>query len=436
MTGAPILVVDDDDASRSYLALALREEGYEVRSATNGLEALLALENELPRLVLTDLRMPEIDGLELLTRIGQRWPGLPVILLTVEEDVATVVKAVRLGAVNYLVKPVSPAALRTAVTKALAAGGERPAAPAAAGEIVGRSRGIVDVRHLVSVAAPSDVNVLVTGEAGTEKELVARAIHRGSRQAGGPFVAHDCAETPPDRFESEFFGHLRGAFDGVDEDQLGLLQRADGGILFLDQIESLGDQHQAELLRVIDDSELRPLGSVEAHPVSVRFIAASSRAPQELLRDGLLRKDLYYRLQGFELHLPALRERRDDIPLLAAHFLEGKGWFTAEAVSALRDAPWEGNVQELRSCVLAAQSSAGEGEIGLRQLLLGSVTDVTAKRTDEPVEVETLRDAEHAAIVRALNASKGNQSEAARTLGIDRATLRRKIAQLGIGEGD
>jgi DNA-binding NtrC family response regulator len=437
--GKRILVVEDDPAAAAYLALTLGEEGYDVRVAGNGVEALLALESELPHLVVSDLRMPEMDGLALLSRVKQRWPELPFVLLTVDQDVGTVVEAVQLGAANYLVKPVSPQPLLVAVRKALTLTSVAPMSDAKLPEIVGRSKAIVEVRHRVVLAARSDVNVLIMGETGTGKELVARAIHRLSKLAKSPLVAQNCAAIPQELFESQFFGHQRGAFTGADRDHVGLLGQADGGVLFLDELESLSPLQQAKLLRVIDDGEVRPLGATASRRVSVRFLAATNRDPKKMLAARELREDLYHRLCGFAIHLPPLRERLEDLPLLLDHFLRPSGRaVTPGALAWLRGRDWPGNVRELRNLMSAVLALAGEGPIDAATLRFhGGVRGapgVAGEGGDVPgIEIQSLREAERLAIARAIEASGGNRSRAARLLGIDRSTLRRKIREFRVG---
>jgi len=434
MTPATILIVDDDPVALLYAETVLRAEGYAVRTAPSGMEALLSIDLRTPDAVVTDLRMPQMDGLELLDQVTPRWPGLPVILLTVDQDVATVVEAVQLGAVNYLVKPVAPHVLADAVRKALV-GRLRSPATGSLAEIVGESRAIAEVRQRVELAARTDVHVLVTGETGTGKELVARAIHRCSILAPGPFVAHNCAATPRDLFDSQLFGHRRGAFTGADRDHVGLVEQADGGVLLLDELETLSPEHQAKLLRVIDDGEIRPVGSAESRHVCVRFIAATNRDPGLMIREGCLRQDLYYRLRGVEIRLPPLRERREDIPLLAAHFLGDRaGALLPQALSALEAFSWPGNVRQLRNVVRRANAAAGGGRIAVHHLRLAEEEGARAASGGawSAAETGTLRDIERLAIVRTLEACCGNRTLAARRLGIDRSTLRRKIAELGI----
>jgi DNA-binding NtrC family response regulator len=437
-----VLIVDDERSACAYLRALLEERGFEVRATTDGIEALIALEAGAYDLVISDIRMPKMDGLELLTHLRQRWPELPVIMLTANDDVSDVVQAVHLGAVNYLVKPSAPAVLGAAVDKALAA---RPAISERARsvpELVGQSKAIVEVRHRVVLAARSDVHVMITGDTGTGKELVSRAIHAYSGLANGAFVAHNCALAPHELFESEFFGHTKGSFTGADRDHVGLLRQADGGVIFLDELETMPPAHQAKLLRVIDDGEVRPVGAERSHVVSVRFLAATNRDPRTMMAEQTLREDLYYRLRGVEIQLPTLRERHEDIPLLAEHFAgPDHVGFTADAMEALIRAPWPGNVRQLRNIVQGARAASAGGRIGLSHLSLESMDladDLRAGTAGEAAGDSrlphglTLRELERRAIAQTLEDCDGNRTRAAKVLDIDRSTLRRKIQEYGI----
>jgi len=286
------------------------------------------------------------------------------------------------------------------------------------------------------------VPVLITGETGTGKELVARAIHRYSRLVDGPFVSHNCAVMPRDLFESAFFGHRRGSFTGADRDHAGLLVEAHGGVLFLDEVQALLYEHQAKLLRVLDDGDVTPVGGTKPRQVDVRFLAATNRDPRRMIADGSLREDLYYRLRGFEIALPSLRDRRGDIPMLAAHFLgERAEGFAPEALEALERAPWPGNVRQLRNAVLAAGAASAGARIGLRHLALDRASAPApgasaAAGNGADALRGTLRDVERRAIVQAHEDASGNRSAAARALGIDRSTLRRKLREYGIEDED
>lgn len=437
-----ILIVDDERSASDYLRALLEERDFEVRATANGIEALIALENQTYDLVISDIRMPQMDGLELLGHLKERWPEIPAIMLTANDAVGDVVGAIQLGAINYLVKPASPAVLTAAVDKALASRPFRDEAPRSVPELVGESKAIVEVRHKVVMAARSDVHVLITGDTGTGKELVSRAIHVHSALASGAFVAHNCALAPPELFESEFFGHRKGSFTGADRDHEGLLRQADGGVLFLDELETMTLAHQAKLLRVIDDGEVRPVGSEKSLVVSVRFVAATNRDPRIMMAEQTLRDDLYYRLRGIEIGLPTLRERRDDIPLLARHFAGEDGPdFSAEAMDALCRAPWPGNVRQLRNIVQGAKAASGGGRIGLTHLSLETMDlDEAGESTGAAGEAGpagmpqglSLREIERRAIEQALEDASGNRTRAAKVLDIDRSTLRRKIQEYGL----
>jgi len=446
---ASVLVVDDDRCSLDFMRLALSGEFAQVRTATGGIEALLALEASVPDLVISDLRMPDMDGLELLQLVKERWPEVPLILVTVEQEIATVVEAVQRGATNYLTKPVSPSSLCSTAARALATTcASRIPADRSVPEILGSSRCMVRARHLVCLAARSDVNVLITGETGTGKELVARAIHRLSGLSRGPFVAHNCAVSPQDLFESQFFGHRRGAFTGADRDHRGLLEQADGGVLFLDELECLSLQHQGKLLRFLDDGRIQPVGSEQDRLVAVRILSATNREPERMLADGSLREDLYYRLRGFEIGLPPLRRRRQDIAGLTEHFLSGTGKaLTPEALETLQAFHWPGNVRQLRNVLRSAGAQVTGGRINGRNLSLPSISggirramgtrvpepeaeESSPKRPPEPQEIAidgSLKDLERQALLDALRTAQGHRGKAAQALGIHRSTLRRKL---------
>lgn len=429
-----ILVAEDEPSSAEYLRLLLEGRGHSVRLAANGVEALLALESHAFDLVITDLRMPSMDGFELLSHLAQRWPDLPAIVLTANEEIEDVVEAVRLGAVNYLLKPATPASVGAAIDRALLTRKRTSVARSTVPELVGTSRAMVEVRHRVLMAARSDVHVLVTGATGTGKELVSRAIHTHSGLARGPFVAHNCALSPSDLFESEFFGHRRGSFTGADRDRRGLLREAHEGVLFLDELETLDLGFQAKLLRVIDDGEVRPVGAEKAERVSVRFVAATNREARTMIDEGSLREDLYYRLRGIEIKLPTLAERREDIPLLVAHFDKpGSSGFTPEAIETLYRADLPGNVRQLRNLVQGARAAAGDAIVGVRHLAIEPGRPMSrASDGDGVPRGVTLREIERRAIVQALEDCDGNRSQAAKSLDIDRSTLRRKMQEYGI----
>lgn len=306
-------------------------------------------------------------------------------------------------------------------------------------EIIGVSAAVARVRAAVVLAARSEVNVLIAGETGTGKELVARAIHRLWVGNQGPFVAHNCATTSSELFDSEFFGHRRGAFTGADRDRAGIFKEAHGGILFLDELECLNLVNQAKLLRVLDDGQVRPLGSERSNAVHVRILAATNRAPSDMLAAGQLRMDLYYRLRGFEVRLPALRERCEDIEVLTQHFLRPFGKRASErALRALSAAPWPGNVRELRialarACAVAEGSTVEVQHLELQgPVLETSALGVTVGLSSDTPMPHNLQALARRAIVDALRAHHGNRTRAADALGIHRSTLRRRMRELRI----
>jgi DNA-binding NtrC family response regulator len=430
MAGETVLVVDDDPSSAHYVALTLEQAGYRAIVAHSIDEALLVVARRAPSLLFSDLCMPGGDGLELLSRLEAAAPEIPVVMVTVVESVQTIVEVIRRGAINYLVKPVAPPLLVEAAARALSHGKALPLADHPSG-IVGASAPMAEVHRMVALAARSDVNVVITGETGTGKELVARAIHRQSMLADKPFVAHNCALTASDLFDSELFGHRRGAFTGADRDRVGLLRHAHGGMLFLDELECLSLGNQAKLLRVLDDGEVRPIGSDRSFPVSVRFLAATNRSPDAMFTDGQLREDFYYRLCGFLIVLPPLRERIVDVGLLAEHFLADRASLAPPALDALESYHWPGNVRQLRNVLRGAVSRCGgtliqANDIDLQWGKGGS--------TPPPSHVpeRTLEGLERQAILAALASHQGNRSQTAAALGIHRSTLHRKLRELAI----
>jgi DNA-binding NtrC family response regulator len=436
VSAGQILVVEDDPASAAYLRLTLEESGYQVRAAPDGCAGLKEVESELPDLIISDLQMPKLDGLSLLSRVTKRWPQLPFIMLTVEENVSHVVEAMRLGAANYLTKPVSPAGLRLATQKALkrrsADTRSDPDPSTELQEIVGNSAAMARLRTTVGIAARSDVNILISGETGAGKELVARAIHRCSNLSSGKWVAHNCAATPAELFESHFFGHRRGAFTGAESDHIGLLEQADGGDLVLDELEVLSLVHQAKLLRVLDDGEVRRVGGTKIRQVSVRIIALTNRDPSELIAEGRLRADLYYRLGGFSLHPPPLREHPEDIEQLANNFLGRDSMLSDAALRTLCLHDWPGNVRELRNVLRSAMATSNGERIDAAHLWFDQRDAPRTASANQPAPGRTLKDSEREAIVSALQFFDGNRNQTAQALGINRSTLRRKISEHGI----
>jgi len=396
-----ILVVDPDAAACEGTSRTVRQMGYFVHSVPNGLQAILAIESDVPDLVISEIPMAEMDGLEFLLHVTARWPGLPVVMLTSVGDVGTIVEAVERGAMAFLVKPASAEALHEAVRKGLRIRAASPSTPSSIPEIVGISKGMVEVRRLIALAASSDVNVLIAGETGTGKEHVARAIHSHSRQSGGAFVVYHCAATP----------------HGLFEDRL-LLEQANGGVLFLKEVDALTPSDQAKLIRVLDDREVRPVVCDQIRRASFRLLSGTSCDVRQVVAVGRLREDLYHRLSGLVVMLPPLRDRPEDIPILARHFLGPEdGSFAAEALEALCAFSWPGNVSQLRNVVQTAKALAGKRTVGLPHLALPAPTPAAGR----------LKDVERHAILTALASCRGNLSRTALALGIDRSTLKRKL---------
>jgi two-component system response regulator GlrR len=363
MSGAParrILVVDDDAALLRLLSLRLQKEGFVVTESASGEEALGRLAAAVPDLVITDMRMGGMDGLALFEAVNRRHPALPVIILTAHGNIPDAVHATRKGVFSYLTKPFEARALMAEVERAL-----ELAAPPSAGDddwrvgIVTRSPALERVLTEARMVAGNDAAVLLTGESGTGKELIARAIHEASRRRDAPFVAVNCGAIPEALLESELFGHVKGAFTGALRDHKGLFPSADRGTLFLDEIGDMPLPLQVKLLRVVQQREVRPVGSAQTTRVDVRVISATHRDLRAEIAAGRFREDLYYRLNVVGLSLPSLAERREDIALLANHFLAmvaaryGKpaGSFAPEAMQRLVAGAWQGNVRELQNVV-------------------------------------------------------------------------------------
>jgi two-component system response regulator GlrR len=358
MSSGDLLLVDDDPDLLKLISLRLTSAGYRVRTAESGEVALAAIAVTRPALVITDLRMPGMDGLQLFETIHRQHPTMPVIILTAHGTIPDAVSATQRGVFGFLTKPFDSQDLLHKVAAAVALSGDAPG-PASddswrAG-IITRSPVMEDLLRQARLVADSDAAVLITGESGTGKELLAQAIHRASRRGARPFVAVNCGAIPGELLESELFGHARGAFTGAIQAHKGLFQAADGGTLLLDEIGDMPLPLQVKLLRVLQQGEVRPVGSTQAIPVNVRVISATHRDLDAQRAAGLFREDLYYRLNVVSLRLPPLSERREDIPLLATHFLQRLAEryqkpvpsLAPDAMQALVAAPWPGNVRQL-----------------------------------------------------------------------------------------
>ncbi len=454
-SGVPrALVVDDDLAIREMAALALEKGGFAVTRASSAAQAIAELRGRLPDLVLTDIYMPGGDGLSVLEFVRALPDPPPVILMTARGTVETAALSARHGAFDYIAKPFDVAVL---IERARAATAPREqAAPAPPEEgpaslIVGSHPAIVEVYKAVARVAPTSVPVLVTGETGTGKELVARALHRFSRAPEGPFQPVHCGAIPDPLLESELFGHRKGAFTDAQRDRKGALALADGGTAFLDEAGELSPSFQVKLLRFLEDGLVTPVGAEKGEVVRVRVVSATHRDLALLAAAGTFRQDLYYRLAGYEIRIPPLRERLADLPDLVRHFqlrFEGElglpaGPPASESVlDRMREYGWPGNVRELSHVVRRLLIDAGrltdEGAaarlVPIAAPSASPAPGVPAK-TGPPPEPSTLDDAERLHVLSVLERSRGNKSEAARILGIERKTLARKLKGWGIEPG-
>jgi two-component system response regulator GlrR len=355
---ARILVVDDDPGLLRLLTIRLRAENYEVEAVESAALALAATSRFRPELVITDLRMDQMDGIGLLKELQSRYPGLKVIILTAHGTIPDAVHATQLGAFGFLTKPVDKQELLDQVQKALRISGFADNDEDWRAEIITRSSLVEEKLSQAHMVAGTDARVLITGESGTGKELLARAIHNASPRRAKPVVAINCSAMAENLLESELFGHIKGSFTGAVRDHAGLFQAADGGTLLLDEIGDMPMRLQVKLLRVLQENNIRPIGATDAIPVNVRVISATHRDLQQLMMSGQFREDLYYRLNVVHIEMPPLNRRREDIPLLVSHFLAQisnesgvRKIYAPEAVELLATADWPGNIRQLANVV-------------------------------------------------------------------------------------
>ena len=370
-----ILLVDDDPGLLRLLSIRLRAEGYEVEAVESAHKALGVLHRFSPDLVITDLRMDKMDGIGLLKELQTRSPGLRVVIITAHGTIPDAVTATQHGAFGFLTKPIDKDELMTLVERALKVSGSPEVEEDWAEEIITRNQHMKEVMQQAKMVAATDARVLITGESGTGKELLAQAIHQASDRRSKPFVAINCSAMAENLLESELFGHEKGAFTGATRSHIGLFQAAEGGTLLMDEIGDMPMRLQVKLLRVLQESQVRPVGSTEAREIDVRVISATHRDLQDLMTQGRFREDLYYRLNVVNIKLPTLDERREDIPLLVAHFLQEiareadqeRKVYAPEAVEMLVTAEWPGNVRQLynivRQNVALSRSPVISGEL-------------------------------------------------------------------------
>jgi DNA-binding NtrC family response regulator len=455
VSGAPkILIVDDETSILDTLRILLKRDGYQVHTAVGGQQGLDGLREVQPDIVLTDIRMPGVSGIEVLNAAREMDPTLPVILMTAQASLQSAIQAVNQGAFHYVQKPFSNdemlvvcrraaesrqlrqenRALKTEIRRRDASRSIRP---------VGKSRNFLEVLRLAETVAPTDSTVLISGESGTGKEVVARFIHALSDRSDGPFVSINCGALPENLLESELFGHVKGSFTGAVRDKDGLFVAARGGTFFLDEVGEMSPATQVKLLRALQEREVIPVGATEPVTVDVRIVAATNRDLEEEIRRGSFRGDLYYRLNVITLHLPPLRDRADDVPLLADYFLksfaEQRGQeppsLSEETRGVLQSYDWPGNVRELENALerAAVLSNGGEIKPGTLpdRLTAQKAAPLVSDRLPPNPQLEII---ERAYIHWVLQAEGGNKTRTAEVLGIDPSTLYRKLLRYGISE--
>jgi DNA-binding NtrC family response regulator len=444
-----ILVVDDERGLCAGVQEALRREGYSVDAATDALVALSLAEKTLYNLVVSDIKMPQLSGLELLVRVKARHPDTMFILMTAFGSVENAVEAMKQGAYDYLTKPVDLQRLRALVLKALqfqavvAENHElrrRLRKRAEPGLLIGDSQDIRAVETAIDEVAQSDVTVLIEGESGTGKELVARSIHLRSLRRDQPFLTVNCAALPEQLLESELFGHVRGAFTGAISARAGRFQKAEGGTLFLDEIGDLSPKGQGDLLRVIEEGTFQRVGSSEIEQTHARLIAATNKNLEEAMQAGKFREDLFYRLTIFPIRLPPLRDRAEDIPLLAGNFLEQfalrhkrrRKSLSKEAMQLCQRFPWPGNVRQLRNVIerLVIANAGPVIEVGDLPDFLRTYDQTSTSFAIRPGM--SLAEVEKLLIRQTLTHVTSNRAEAARVLGLSRRALQYKLKEYGL----
>jgi DNA-binding NtrC family response regulator len=447
-SGAKVLVVDDELSARQGLAELLTVWGYETDMAGDGQEAVQRIFAFNPALVISDLRMPVVDGMELLKQVRESRPEISFIMLTGQGTIEQAVEATKLGAFNFLEKPVNPKRLQVELRNCLErrenalqleVANRRLRDAGFLGQLVGRSKRMQDVMSTIATVAPSRASVLITGESGTGKELTARTIHELSPRKGRPFVAVNCAAIPETLMESEIFGHEKGAFTGAVERRMGCFELADGGTLLLDEIGEMPPQTQAKLLRVLEDSKLRRLGSKNEISVDVRVLAATNKVPEEAVSKGLLRSDLYFRLNVVQIIMPPLRDHLDDLEPLIQNLIEELNRKHQCKIKALDDRlmeafrhySWPGNVRELRN-TLERMMVLNTGEVLQPENLPADFGRTAPMGAGDELHLRagmTVEEAERRLILETLAFTGNNKTRAAEMLGISLKTLHNKLKE-------
>ncbi len=454
--GARVLVVDDEPEMGKLLESRLKRRGFEPEIRASGEEAFERLLHEDFDVLLTDITMPGLSGIDLCQRAVANRPDIPVVVMTAFGSMDTAIAAIRAGAYDFVTKPIEPEALQIALDRAVQHRALRAeltrlrevvaAGPSARDEIIGKSLEMRKHFELVDRVATTDATVLITGESGTGKELVARALHRRSKRASGPFVAINCAAMPEALLESELFGHAKGAFTDARTSRVGLFVQASGGTLFLDEIGELPIGMQAKLLRALQDRKVRPLGGDNEVSFDARLVAATNRDLETAVEERRFREDLFYRLNVINIALPPLRARGGDVLLIAQHLIERFArafdkpvtGLTAEAAQRLVDYAWPGNVRELSNCIERATALARFAQITVEDLpekIRTYRSSHVVVASDDPTEIIPIEQVERQYVRRAMEVLGQNRTLAAQKLGMDRKTLYRKLKAWGDDDG-
>jgi len=456
-TGKTIVVIDDEHTIRATLTAVLERNGYVVHAVPNAAQGRRKVEEVKPDLALLDLNLPDAEGLDVLKQLKESFPTLPVMILTAHDSIANAIESIKQGAFHFLSKPYAAEELLSLCGRALEQQElvkktetlerekqqlqERLRVAEEQLRPVAISRRMREVEQLITRVAPSDANLLLTGESGVGKEVYASEVHRLSNRAAGPMVKLNCGAFPANMIEAELFGYAKGAFTGAMTAFPGMLAQADGGTLFLDEIGEMPIELQTRFLRVLQEREFRPLGTTKNIPCNFRLIAASNRPPTQAVREGRMRQDLYFRLKTFEIEIPPLRERREDLVKLADLFLRrfatqlGKPCpqLSSETLEVMRRYPWPGNVRELQNAIEHALVLCDGPTIGPKCLPAEILAPELAQA--QPVaggSPQTLQDVEKQTLIDALRRANGNKKRAAELLGIHRPTLYAKMKRLGI----
>ncbi|GAB7026707.1 sigma-54-dependent transcriptional regulator [Geotalea toluenoxydans] len=450
---ATILVVDDEESIRTSLAGILEDEGYKTAFAVDGVEALTVVQQEMPSLVLLDIWMPRMDGMQTLQKLKDLYPNLTVVMMSGHGTIETAVRSTKMGAYDFVEKPLSLEKVLVCVNNAISMSRLKEENTSLRSivlkdhEMIGNSAPMKQLREHIRLAAPTNASVLITGENGTGKELVARSIHYGSQRGDKPFIEINCAAIPEELIESELFGHEKGAFTGAIAQKKGKFDLADGGTIFLDEIGDMSLKTQAKVLRILQERKFERVGGTKVVEVDVRIIAATNKVLEEEIRSGNFREDLFYRLNVVPFHVPPLRERQDDIPLLVEHFLdnfcrrEGRDRKTVvpEAVELMKRYEWPGNVRELKNIIERLVIMTPGRTISAAQVpsYIGAQEGPRdGAKQGSALELSSLREAreefEKEFIIQKLEENDWNISKTAEAIELERSNLHRKIKSYGI----